>query len=63
MPRALQLARRGKLDVGAFPTDWRAPSTVRPPWETWIPSLAAMAWSGISLREHFAILFDPRGEI
>ena len=29
MPRALLIARRAKLNVGAFPTDWRGPPTMR----------------------------------
>jgi len=63
MPRALQLARQGNLSVGAFPTDWRLPGEVRPSWDNWVPSVAAMAWSTISLREHIALLLDRRGEI
>ena len=62
MARALMIARRAKLNVGAFPTDWRSPPELRPPWETWLPSVAAMAWSNISLREHVAILLDRRGD-
>lgn len=62
MPRALLIARRGKLNVGAFPTDWRGPPDGRPPWDTWIPTIEAMAWSGIALREHVAILLDRRGD-
>jgi uncharacterized SAM-binding protein YcdF (DUF218 family) len=60
MPRALQLARQGNLNVGAFPTDWKAPSEARTSWENWVPSIAALAWSGISLREHIALLLDGR---
>lgn len=63
MPRALKLARRGNLNVGAFPTDWRLPAEARPSWENWVPSVAAMAWSSISLREYLALLLDRRGEI
>lgn len=63
MPRALQIARRGGLNVGAFPTDWRAPPEMRPSWEQWVPSIAAMAWTSICLREHVAILLDRRGGI
>jgi uncharacterized SAM-binding protein YcdF (DUF218 family) len=62
MPRSLQLARQANLNVGAFPTDWRPPAEVRPPWDNWVPSIAALAWSSISLREHFALLLDRRGE-
>jgi uncharacterized SAM-binding protein YcdF (DUF218 family) len=63
MPRALKIARQGNLNVGAFPTDWRLPPEARPSWENWVPSIAAMAWSSISLREHIALLLDRRGEI
>lgn len=61
MPRALSLARRGGLNVGAFPTDWHAPPAMRSTWENWVPSVAAMAWSTTSLREHMALLLDRRG--
>ena len=63
MPRALKIARQGNLNVGAFPTDWRLPPEARAPWENWVPSIAAMAWSSTSLREHIALLLDRRGEI
>jgi len=63
MPRALKIASHGNLNVGAFPTDWRLPPEARPSWENWVPSIAAMAWSSISLREHIALLLDRRGEI
>ena len=63
MPRALKIARQGNLNVGAFPTDWRLPAEARPAWENWVPSIAAMAWSSISLREHIALMLDRRGEI
>ena len=62
MPRALKLAHQGNLNVGAFPTDWHLPAEVRPSWENWVPSIAAMALSSISLREHVALLLDRRGE-
>ena len=63
MPRALKIARQGNLNVGAFPTDWRLPAEARPSWENWVPSIAAMAWSSISLREHIALMLDRRGDI
>ena len=63
MPRALMLARRGDLNVGAFPTDWRAPAAIRSAWDNWVPSIAAMAWSSICLREHMALLLDRRGGV
>ena len=63
MPRALMLARHSDLNVGAFPTDWRAPAPIRSAWDNWVPSVDAMAWSSISLREHMALLLDHRGGI
>ena len=39
MPRALQLAARAGLDVGAFPTDYQAVPAVRLPWDNWLPSV------------------------
>ena len=62
MPRALQLARQANLNVGAFPTDWKLPAAARAAWDNWVPSVAALAWSGISLREHIALLLDRRRE-
>jgi uncharacterized SAM-binding protein YcdF (DUF218 family) len=61
MPRAMRLARRYQLDAVAFPTDWHSPPEVRTWWDNWIPSVSAMGWSVIGLREHLAALFDRRG--
>jgi uncharacterized SAM-binding protein YcdF (DUF218 family) len=63
MPRALKIARRANLNVGAFPTDWRLPAEARPSWENWVPSIAAMAWSSASLRELVALRLDGRGDL
>ncbi|MBM4072180.1 MAG: YdcF family protein [Planctomycetes bacterium] len=60
MLRALQLAHRAGLSVGAFPTDWRLPPQLRSSWENWMPSIAALAWSSTALREHAAMLLDRR---
>lgn len=60
MPRALKLARQGGLNAAAFPTDWSFATEVRPVWEDWIPSVAAMGDANIGLREHLALLFDRR---
>ncbi|MFI4999259.1 MAG: YdcF family protein [Reyranellales bacterium] len=62
MPRALRLARRLGLKAEAFPTDWRLPSDTRAPWENWLPSISAMAGSGLALWEFAAYLFDYRTE-
>lgn len=34
-----------------------------PPRENWAPSIAAMAWSTVGLREHVALRLDRRGGI
>src|SRR5262249_18220224 len=36
MPRALQLAALARLEVLAFPTDFRSLRDARPTWENWI---------------------------
>ena len=62
MPRALRLARRNGLNVAAFPTDWRVPFELRPPWENWIPGIGAQSHSGLALWEYAAYFFDYRTE-
>ena len=60
MPRALQLAARGGLDVGAFPTDYQAVPTARLPWDNWLPSIAGLSQSNLALREIIALNLDYR---
>jgi len=60
MPRSLRLARQMGLNASAFPTDWSAPFELRPVWENWIPTIAAMSASSIALREMMALVFDRR---
>jgi uncharacterized SAM-binding protein YcdF (DUF218 family) len=60
MPRALRLAARARLSVGAFPTDFRAVRAARPVWENWLPSLDGLDMASRALRELIAIPFDFR---
>ncbi len=60
MPRALLIAAHEKLDVSAFPTDFRALPETRAFWDDWIPSVDALSISTIALREMLAIAFDWR---
>ena len=60
MPRALRLARRAGLNAAAFPTDWQVIPGASPWWEYSWPSVAALAASGIALREYLALAFDYR---
>jgi uncharacterized SAM-binding protein YcdF (DUF218 family) len=60
MPRALHLAALAKLDVAAFPTDYRSLRSIRPFWENWIFSGDALDLSVIALREIVGIKLDIR---
>jgi uncharacterized SAM-binding protein YcdF (DUF218 family) len=60
MPRALRVAANEKLNVAAFPTDFRAVPSTRPPWDNWVPSADGLATSCVALREILAIAFDRR---
>jgi uncharacterized SAM-binding protein YcdF (DUF218 family) len=60
MPRALQLAARAGLNVGAFPTDFQAVPVARSPWEEWLPSVGGLSQSNLALREIVALKLDYR---
>ena len=60
MPRALQLAARAGLDVGAFPTDYQAVPEARLPWDNWLPSIGGLSQSNLALREIIALNLDYR---
>jgi uncharacterized SAM-binding protein YcdF (DUF218 family) len=60
MPRALQIAARAGLEVGAFPTDYSGSPAHRTWWENWLPSLGALYASNVALREIVALNFDFR---
>ena len=60
MPRALQLAARAGLDVGAFPTDFQVVPAVRLPWDNWLPSVDGLQLSNMALREIIALNLDYR---
>ncbi|WIM10112.1 YdcF family protein [Enhydrobacter sp.] len=60
MPRALLIAKREKLAVSAFPTDFRALPETRPFWENWIPSAESLLIGCVAVREILAINLDWR---
>ena len=60
MPRALRLAARAGLDVGAFPTDFQVVPAVRLPWDNWLPSVDGLQLSNMALREIIALNLDYR---
>jgi len=60
MARTLHLAALAKLDVAAFPTDYRSVRSSRPLWENWIFSGDALELSGIALREIVGDKLDIR---
>lgn len=60
MPRALQLAARAGLNVGAFPTDYQEVPEVRLPWDNWLPSIGGLSQSNLALREIVALNLDYR---
>jgi len=60
MPRALELAALAKLDVAAFPTDFRSVRSSRPIWENWIFSGDALDLAIVALREIIALKLDVR---
>jgi uncharacterized SAM-binding protein YcdF (DUF218 family) len=63
MPRALKLARRAGLNVGAFPTDFEATPLARLPWDNWLPSTDALRLSAQAIREIIALHLDFRGSV
>jgi uncharacterized SAM-binding protein YcdF (DUF218 family) len=60
MPRALRMAGKAGLEVAAFPTDWRVVPTSGPWWEALLPSVEALAGSGVAIKEYLAWAFDFR---
>ncbi|HSH99200.1 MAG TPA: YdcF family protein [Reyranella sp.] len=60
MPRALNLAQRAGLKVGAFPTDYQATPSARLPWENWMPSIDGLGLSILAIREIMALNLDFR---
>jgi len=63
MPRALKLARRAGLNVGAFPTDFEATPLARVPWDNWLPSTDSLRLSTLAIREIIALHLDFRGSV
>ena len=57
---AAGLYRKAGLDAEAFPTDWQVLPAASPWWESLMPSVGALAASGIAIREYLAWAFDYR---
>jgi uncharacterized SAM-binding protein YcdF (DUF218 family) len=60
MPRALQIAARAGLRVGAFPTDYQATPSTRLPWDNWMPSVDGLGSSIMAIKELIALNLDFR---
>jgi uncharacterized SAM-binding protein YcdF (DUF218 family) len=60
MPRALRLAERAGLKVGAFPTDYQATPSARLWWDNWMPSIDGLGLSIMAIREIIAVNLDFR---
>ena len=60
MPRALRIARAAGLNVAAFPTNFHALRSTRPPWENWLPTIEGMGETILALHEIAGIWFDRR---
>ncbi|MBS0525556.1 MAG: YdcF family protein [Proteobacteria bacterium] len=60
MKRALNLARRARLDAYAFPTDFAPRLASRPVWDEWLPNVSDLQLSAASLWEYLGITFDFR---
>jgi len=60
MPRALRMARKAGLEAAAFPTDWQILPTSGLSWESLLPSVGALAGSGLAIKEYLAWAFDFR---
>ncbi|MBS0548737.1 MAG: YdcF family protein [Proteobacteria bacterium] len=60
MPRAMRIAAGAGLNVSAFPTNFHALRSTRPPWENWLPTIEGMGETTLALHEIFGILFDKR---
>lgn len=62
IPRALRIAAAAKLNASAFPVNFHALRSTRPPWENWLPTIEGMGETIIATHELLGIWFDRRGE-
>ncbi len=62
VPRTAALARRAGLNFSMFASDWQTAVKLQSPWDGWLPTVAALAWSSTALREFIALTFDRRGD-
>lgn len=60
MPRALRIAQAANLNAAAFPTNFHALRSTRPPWENWLPTLEGMGETILALHEIVGIWLDRR---
>jgi uncharacterized SAM-binding protein YcdF (DUF218 family) len=61
MPRALRIAEEANLNVSAFPVNFHALRSTRPPWENWLPTIEGMGETMLASHELLALWFDRRG--
>jgi uncharacterized SAM-binding protein YcdF (DUF218 family) len=62
IPRAMRIAAAAHLNVGAFPVNFHALRTTRPPWENWLPTNEGLGETLLGLREIVGFWLDRRGE-
>ena len=60
MPRAIRIAKAANLNVAAFPVNFHALRSTRPPWENWLPTLEGMGETILALHEIIGIWLDRR---
>ncbi len=60
MPRAMRIAKAANLNVAAFPTNFHALRSTRPPWENWLPTIEGMGETILALHEIAGIFLDRR---
>ncbi len=61
MPRAMRIAAAAKLNVSAFPVNYNALRSTRPPWENWLPTIEGLGETIIGLQEIVGLWLDWRG--
>ena len=61
-PRAMRIASVAKLNASAFPVNFHALRSTRPPWENWVPTIEGMGETMLGVRELIGLWFDRRGE-
>jgi uncharacterized SAM-binding protein YcdF (DUF218 family) len=62
MARTMRTAEAARLKASAFPVNFHALRSTRPPWENWLPSIEGMGETNMATHELLALWFDRRGE-